>query len=199
MTPERWSGYLLIDFRRPAIASSRNAKRAAYMAMQGEDTTSRCPPPFFMRPSVPRRPALPRAAVPASSPTRTSRGSSGCGLAPADPGLHRLLGHELRPGEQRLLRLRGLVVGAVAVPVDLHGCVSVPVGVLGVGGDQLNRRPDADGVVVAVPVGLDRIRLDFDRPSSRRPPAALRPRFRRSWPGRTPPPSSRPRSPPRHR
>ena len=27
--------------------------------------------------------------------------------------LHRLLGHELRPGEQRLLRLRGLVVVAV--------------------------------------------------------------------------------------
>ena len=42
-------------------------------------------------------------------------------VAPA-LGLDRLLGHELRPGEQRLLRLRGLVIvavgGDVAVPPD---------------------------------------------------------------------------------
>ena len=42
------------------------------------------------------------------------REGGGLGLAVAALGLHRFLGHELRPGEQRLLRLRGLLVVAVA-------------------------------------------------------------------------------------
>ena len=82
----------------------------------------------------------------------------GRGLDLAALGFDRLLGHELRPGEQRLLRLRDLV--AVAVPVDLDGCVSVAVGVVAGVQDELDRRPDAVSVV-AVPVDLDGLRLDF--------------------------------------
>ena len=73
------------------------------------------------------------------------REGRGLGLATAALRLARLLGHELSPGEQRLLRLRGLVmvvVGGVAVPV--------PVGVVPVAQDQLDGRPDA-ACVVAVP------------------------------------------------
>ena len=74
----------------------------------------------------------------------------GCGLDLEAPALwlHRLLGDELRPGEQRLLRLRCLVA------------VAVPVGVAAVAQDELDRRHDADGGVVAVAVDLDGLRLD---------------------------------------
>ena len=78
-----------------------------------------------------------------------------CRLRLAAPSLRldRLLGHELRPGEQRLLRLRGFVV--VAVPVDVT-----------IDRDKLDRRPDGFGVVAVavrpVPVDLDGLRLDID-------------------------------------
>ena len=79
----------------------------------------------------------------------------GLGLAAPAPGLYRLLGHELRPGEERLLRLRGLLVVAVAVAVDRQAAVAQ---------DQFDRRPDAVSVV-AVPVGpvaIDGLRLYLD-------------------------------------
>ena len=58
----------------------------------------------------------------------------GCGLrlGATALGLHRLFGHELRPREQRLLRLRGLVVvdvavGVATVPVDRGRHVAVGI------------------------------------------------------------------------
>ena len=64
------------------------------------------------------------------------REGRGLGLAAPTPGLYRLHGHELRPGEERLLRLRGLVVVAIAIAVGM-----VPVAQ-----DEFHRRPDAGGV-----------------------------------------------------
>ena len=82
------------------------------------------------------------------------------GLPAAPLPLDRLLGHELDPGEQRLLRLRGLVKVPVGpVTVDRDGRVAVAQ-------HQLDGRPDADGVVVAVgSVAVDRdgLLLDLDQ------------------------------------
>ena len=61
------------------------------------------------------------------------------GLPTAALGLHWLLGHELRPGEQRLLWFQGLVT------------VAVTVGGVAVAQRQFDCRPDA-ACVVPVPI-----------------------------------------------
>ena len=108
--------------------------------------------------------------------------------------LHRLLGHKLRPGEQRLLRLQGLVVVTVAVPVDRGGNMAVAVGMAAVDWDQLDRRPDAVSVVVAaaVPVDLYGLRLDFDLlPASSTSSSSETASASLAW-AKTPPSSRRP-------
>ena len=85
------------------------------MVRQGEDTHIRCPPPVYCalasRADRLRLPFLFKGQRPLEH-----REGSGLRLPAAALRLHRLLVHELRPGEQRLLRLRGLVV----VPVPVH-------------------------------------------------------------------------------
>ena len=80
------------------------------------------------------------------------RRRGGLRLPTAAPGLDRLLGHELSPGEQRLLRLRRLIVVSVAVAVDRNRRVAIPpvsstgqaVCVLAVGGDQTQEGGSTD-------------------------------------------------------
>ena len=123
------------------------------------------------------------------------REGRGPGLVLSAPGLHRLHGHELGPGEERLLRLRGLVVVAIAVDVGM-----VPVAQ-----DEFHRRPDAGGVMAVGPVPVDRgrrmpvavdcddLRLDLhDLPAfvHEVPPRRWP---RRPWPGQRPLQPTRPR------
>ena len=81
------------------------------------------------------------------------------GLATLRPD--RLFGHELRPGDKRPLRCDSLLV--VAVPVHRHGCVTVPVVVVTLARDRLDRRTDT-ACVVAVAVDPDGLRRHLDRP-----------------------------------
>ena len=98
------------------------------------------PSAFSLRPSVPRLFHL-------QGPLEHRAGGD-LGLPDAALRLHRL-GHELRPGEQRLLRLLGFVVAAV----DRDRCVPVPVrGHVSVAQDKLDRPPArtpgaSDGVI----------------------------------------------------
>ena len=86
-----------------------------------------------------------------------------CGLrlsAPA-PGLHRLVGHELRPGEQRSTtggRLRGLVMVAVAVGVAVDARL------------KLDRRPRCPRIQCGAGSPLASSRVSGDQ---RLPPSVL--------------------------
>ena len=73
--------------------------------------------------------------------------------------LDRLLGHELGPREQRLLRLQSLVV---VVPVPVHRGRRMVVAVGPVARHQLDRRPDGVGVVSVAPVSSTGQAVDRD-------------------------------------
>ena len=77
----------------------------------------------------------------------------GLGLSLATLRLNLLVGHELSPGEQRPLRLVGFVVASVgSVAVNLYRYMAVAIDLAATANNQLDCRPDLEGVVMGVAV-----------------------------------------------